>query len=99
MPHFAVREWIRLLSFRFPVLVALSRGFSFSCGLPPAQSNPSSMNGTSVTTAPSLEFVQDFSVLAPTSQATLSTVMDSCITYGHCMSVALLLFPQDVDRF
>jgi hypothetical protein len=35
MPHFAVRERVRLLSFRFPLLVASSRGFSFGCGLLP----------------------------------------------------------------
>jgi len=44
MPHFTVRERIRFLSFRVPVLVALSRGFSFSYGLPPGGLNSVSFN-------------------------------------------------------
>jgi len=35
MPHFTFRKRIQFLSFHVQALVALSRGFSFSYGLPP----------------------------------------------------------------
>ena len=43
MPHLADCEWERLLSFRFPFLVDLSRGVSFGCEFPPGGLNSASI--------------------------------------------------------